>query len=34
VCVEIQGVKTLTLGGGLCCVYFINHIGVAGVWRQ
>jgi hypothetical protein len=26
--------EMLTLLGGLCCVGFINRIGVAGVWRQ
>jgi hypothetical protein len=32
---DIQGVEMLTLIGGLCCVGFINPIGVvAGVWRQ
>jgi hypothetical protein len=32
---EIQGVEMLTLMGGLCCIGFVNPIGVAaGVWRQ
>jgi hypothetical protein len=26
--VDIQGVKIFTLSGGLCCVGFINYIGV------
>jgi hypothetical protein len=34
-CVEIQGVNMLTLFDGLCCVGFLNPIGVvAGVRRQ
>jgi hypothetical protein len=34
-CVEIQSVEMSAIIGGLCCVDFINPIGVvAGVWRR
>jgi hypothetical protein len=33
--VEIEGVEILTIVDDVCCVGFINLIGVvAGVWRQ